>query len=133
MQTKTSLSGLKQAPREQYKKFDTFMLSQGFDRSHADHFLYTRKDIDDSPIILVLYVDDMFLARKRKTSLDALKDQLKSICSMKYLGAYSGHENQWKQKGQFVVFSQEKYIQKVLNIFNMVEAKSLGVPFPFIS
>ena len=33
----------------------------------------------DSPIILVLYVDDMLLVGKRKTSLDALKDQLKSF------------------------------------------------------
>ena len=71
---KRSLYGLKHALRQQYKKFDTFMLSQGFDRSYADHCLYTRKDIDDSPLILVLYVDDMLLVGKRKTSLAALKD-----------------------------------------------------------
>jgi ATP-binding cassette subfamily B (MDR/TAP) protein 1 len=79
---KYSMYDLKQPPRQWYKKFDTFMFSQSFDRNHADHCLYTRKDIDDSPIIL--YVDDK-LNGKRKTSLDVLNDQLKSVLSMKNL------------------------------------------------
>jgi hypothetical protein len=46
--------------------------------------IYTRKkDIDGSPIILVLYVDDMLLAGKRKISLDTLKAHLKSVFCMK--------------------------------------------------
>ena len=130
---KRSLYGLKQAPRQWYKKFDTFMLSQGFDRSYADHCLYTKKDIDDSPIILVLYVDDMLLAGKRKTSLDALKDQLKLVFSMKDLGNAEhilGMRISRNRKDKLLFLSQEKYIEKVLNRFNMAEAKSLGVPLP---
>ena len=41
---KSSLYGLKQAPRQWYKKLDAFMLKHGFKRSHADHYLYTKKD-----------------------------------------------------------------------------------------
>ena len=51
---KRSLYDLKHASLQWYKKFDTFMLSRGFDCSHADHCLYTERDIDGSPIILIL-------------------------------------------------------------------------------
>ena len=61
---KRSLYGLKQAPRQWYKKFDAFMFKHGFKRSHADHCLYSKKDEDGSPIILIQYVNDMLLAGK---------------------------------------------------------------------
>ena len=49
------------------KTFDTFMLTHGFKRSHADHYLYTKWDVACSPIILVLYVDNIsYWALKRK-------------------------------------------------------------------
>ena len=81
------------------------MLSQGFDCSHVDHCLYMRKDIDDRPIILVLYMDDMFLVGKRKTSLDSLKDQLKSVVSIKDLGNVEhilGMRNNRKRKDKLL-------------------------------
>ena len=59
-----SLSGLKQAPRQWYEKFDTIMVSQDFDHSNVDHCLYTKKDIDENPIVLILYVNDMLLVGK---------------------------------------------------------------------
>ena len=54
-----SLYGLKQAPREWYQKFDAFMRSEGYMRSHEDPCLYTRRAADGSLIVLILYVDDM--------------------------------------------------------------------------
>ncbi|MCO5615152.1 hypothetical protein L7F22_069441 [Adiantum nelumboides] len=78
-----SLYGLKQASRQSYKKFDTFMLKHGYKRSHADHCLYIKRDEDGTPIMLVLYVDDMLIAAKKQSTVDALKEQLKSAFSMK--------------------------------------------------
>lgn len=130
---KRSLYGLKQGPRQWYKKFDTFMLSLGFKRSHADHCLYTKKDEDGSPIILVLYVDDMLLAGKNKTSLDALKQKLNSVFAMKDLGDAEhilGMRIKRDRKLKLLFLSQEKYIAKVLDRFNMADAKPLGVPLP---
>ena len=63
---KRSLYGLKQAPQQWSKKFDAFMLEHWFKRSHVDHSLYTKKNGDGSPIILVLYVDDMLLAGEKR-------------------------------------------------------------------
>ena len=58
---KKSLYGLKQAPRQWYKKFDRFMLGNGYTRCHADHCCYFKR-FDSSYIILLLYVDDMLVA-----------------------------------------------------------------------
>ncbi|KAE8693713.1 putative beta-D-xylosidase [Hibiscus syriacus] len=51
---KKSLYGLKQSPRQWYKKFDSFMGSNGFTRCQADHCCYIKK-FDNSFIILLLF------------------------------------------------------------------------------
>eukprot|EP00253_Pinus_taeda_P034029 PITA_34029 len=62
---KKSLYGLKQSPRQWYKKFDSFMLSQKYVvRSEYDHCVYFKQLNNGIFIILVLYVDDMLLASK---------------------------------------------------------------------
>ena len=60
---KISFYGLKQSPRQWYKRFDTFMLSQGFKRSNYDSCVYL-KIVKGSTIYLLLYVDDMLIATK---------------------------------------------------------------------
>ena len=62
------------------------MLSNGFNWSTTDPYLYKKKETNGSPIILVLYVDDMLIAGKHETTLQELKCKLKSAFSMKNLG-----------------------------------------------
>jgi hypothetical protein len=82
----------------------------------TDHCVYTKKDIDGSPIILVLYIDDMFLARNKKISLDATKDQLKSVFMIKDLVKHIlGMGISVNRKDVLLFLSQEKYTEKVLN------------------
>eukprot|EP00253_Pinus_taeda_P027048 PITA_27048 len=57
---KKSLYGLKQAPLAWYAKMDNFLLESGFSRCHSDNTVYT-KTVENSLIILVLYVDDLIL------------------------------------------------------------------------
>ncbi|MCY6488205.1 reverse transcriptase domain-containing protein, partial [Actinobacillus pleuropneumoniae] len=59
---KKSLYGLKQAPRQWYLKFDKFMSEQGYTRCHSDHYVYLKRKNDGSYIILLLYVDGIFVA-----------------------------------------------------------------------
>jgi hypothetical protein len=54
---KKSHYGLIQSPRQWYKRFDAFMISQGFKRSNYDSRVYL-KTIKVSNIYLLLYVDD---------------------------------------------------------------------------
>ena len=63
---KKSLYGLKQSPRQWYKRFDGFMISHGFTRSPYDCCLYHKKVEDGSLVYLCLYVDDMLVAAKDK-------------------------------------------------------------------
>jgi hypothetical protein len=56
---KKALYGLKQAPRAWYGRIDNF-LRLGFTKSIADPNLYI-KIVQNHPVILVLYVDDLFL------------------------------------------------------------------------
>ena len=58
-----SLYGLRQSPRQWYKQFESFMMSHNYTRSEYDHCVYFKKLNNSIFIILVLYVDDMFLAR----------------------------------------------------------------------
>ena len=54
-----ALNGLKQAPRASYSRIDSYLQEMGFQRSEADHNLYFLSS--EAPLILVLYVDDLFL------------------------------------------------------------------------
>ncbi|GKD00830.1 retrotransposon protein, putative, ty1-copia subclass, partial [Tanacetum coccineum] len=54
---KKSLYGLKQSPRQWYKRFDEYMLSNGFKRSSYDISVYYRSYAPGEYIYLLLYVD----------------------------------------------------------------------------
>nr|KYP38875.1 Retrovirus-related Pol polyprotein from transposon TNT 1-94 [Cajanus cajan] len=58
-QLQKSLYGLKQSPRQWYKRFDTFMISKGFNKSPYDCCVYHKKVEDGFMIYLLLYVDDI--------------------------------------------------------------------------
>ncbi|GJX70601.1 retrovirus-related pol polyprotein from transposon TNT 1-94 [Tanacetum coccineum] len=73
---KKSLYGLKQSPRQWYKRFDSFMIGHGYDRCSYDGCVYLRKFPDGSFLYLVLYVDDMLIAAPNKDLIRELKDQL---------------------------------------------------------
>jgi len=57
---KKALCGLKHAPRAWYSRIDGYLLILGFTKSDEDPNLYY-KVFDGDLLILVLYVDDLFL------------------------------------------------------------------------
>jgi hypothetical protein len=84
---KKSLYGMRQLPRQWCKKFESFMMSQNYTRSEYDHYVYFKKLHNGIFIILVLYVDDMLLARKLITEINRLKAQMARTFHMQDLGA----------------------------------------------
>jgi hypothetical protein len=113
---KKYLYGLKQSPRQWYKRFDSFMLSHGFKRSKYDSCVYI-KYANGSPIYLLLYVDDMQVAAKSRKEITALKKMLSSEFDMKDLGAAKkilGMEITRDRKAGLLFLSQHSYIEKVL-------------------
>jgi hypothetical protein len=65
---KKDLYGLKKAPRAWYGRIDNFMMSFGFINNNVDPKLYF-KVVDDCPVILLMYMDDLFLNRCGKAHL----------------------------------------------------------------
>ena len=62
---KKALYGMKQYPRAWNGRIYRFLTSLRFTKSNDDPNLY-RKVMDDEPVILLLYVDDLFLTRNEK-------------------------------------------------------------------
>jgi hypothetical protein len=81
---KKALYGLKQAPRAWYGRIDSFLTSLGFTKSKADSNLYF-KIMNDEPIILLLYVNDLFLTGEENLIAEC-KKRLVSEFEMKDLG-----------------------------------------------
>ena len=81
---KKALYGLKQAPRTWYDRMDNFLMSLGFTKSKSDANLYFKVE-DRRPMILLLYVDDLFLTGDDELITNARR-RLPSDFKMKYLG-----------------------------------------------
>ena len=112
------------------QNFDSFMMLHGFKRSEFDSCVYI-KFVDGSPIYLLLYVDDMLIAAKRKKEITTLKKLLSSEFEMKDLGAAKkilGMEITRDKNSSLLFLSQQSYIKKVLHHFNMHDAKSVSTP-----
>ncbi|KAK3012946.1 hypothetical protein RJ639_008868 [Escallonia herrerae] len=84
---KRSLYGLKQSPRQWYKRFDTFMVTHGYSCCEYDCCVYYRVLDDGSLLLLTLYVDDMLIATKSKSHILHLKKLLSREFDMKDLGS----------------------------------------------
>jgi len=128
---KKSLYGLKQSPRQWYKRFDSFMLQNGYKRGKYDCCVYLHTFDDGHIIILMLYVDDMLIACRDTSKINKLKEILSSEFDMKDLGAAKkilGMEIKRDRDNMRLYLSQSKYIGKVLEKFHMVNAKPVSTP-----
>ena len=126
-----SLYGLKQAPRQWYKKFESFMIDQGYTRTTTDHCVFMKKFNSGEFIILLLYVDDMLIVGRDVKQIKELKIALSKSFSMKDLGPASqilGMKIIRDRKSQKLWLSQERYVERVLERFNMSKAKAVCAP-----
>ena len=126
-----SLYGLKQAPRQWNEKFDKYMAEIGFVRGSYDNCAYTKVLPDGSRIYLLLYVDDMLVAAKNMEAVVELKKELSLRFEMKDLGAAKkilGMEITRNRGTGELWLSQEGYLSRVLETYNMTEAKHTVTP-----
>jgi hypothetical protein len=110
---KKSLYGLKKAPRAWYAQIDNYLMRLGFSKSYVDPNLYY-KFVNDAPMILLLYVDDLFLTGAEPLTIQC-KREIASEFDMKDLGLmhyYLGLEV-WQKPGE-IFLSQGKYVVKIL-------------------
>ena len=128
---KKSLYGLKQAPRQWYKKFDSFMTDHGYSRTTSDHCVFVKKYPDGNFIILLLYIDDILIVGQDMSKISKLKSELSKSFAMKYLGPAKqilGIRIVRDRSLGLIWLSQENYIKKVLEMFNMDKEKHVNCP-----
>ena len=81
---KKALYGLKQAPRSWYGRIDRFLTILGFTKSKVDPKIYMNV-MDDELVILLLYVEDLFLFGNGK-HITERKKKLVEEFKMKNIG-----------------------------------------------
>ena len=118
---------MKQDPRAWYGRTDSFLTSLGFTKSKEDSNLCF-KVLNDEPVILLLYVDDLFLTEEEKLITDC-KNKLVGEFEMNDLGLlhyFLGLEV-W-QSPKKIFLNQGKYAVEILKRFDMLECKSMNTP-----
>ena len=110
---KKVLYGRKQAPRAWYGWIDGYLQKMGFVKSNAHPNLYYLV-VESEPLILVLYVDELFLTGSSRLIEDCKKN-LTTEFDMKDLGRmhyFLGLEI-WQQKGE-IFLGQGRYATEFL-------------------
>lgn len=93
------------------------MIDQNYTRSHFNHCVYFRKHANGSFIYLLLYVDNMLVACKKKVEINRLKAQLSREFEMNDLGEAQrilGMEISRDRVKGTVHLTQKAYLQRVL-------------------
>ncbi|KAI3727128.1 hypothetical protein L1987_66937 [Smallanthus sonchifolius] len=128
---KRSLYGLKQSPRQWYRRFDDYMLSHDFKRSSYDSCVYYKEYEVKKFVYLQLYVDDMLIACSDKSEIENTKLLLMSEFDMKQLGEAKkiiGMEIFRNRSQRELKVSQGSYILKVLKNYGMDNSKPVKTP-----
>jgi hypothetical protein len=124
---KQFIYGLKQSCRQWYLRFHRAILLNGFTMIEKDHCVYTKRS-KGSFIILSLYVDNILLVSNDVEMIVATKEWLSSNFEMKdiseadyILGVKIFRDHLKKILG----LSQQTYIKKVLECFQMSDCKPI--------
>eukprot|EP00253_Pinus_taeda_P020572 PITA_20572 len=126
-QMDVKMAFLNEAPRACYSRTDDYLQKMGFIKSDADPNLYYLV-VENEPLILVLYVDDLFLAgssmfiKDSKENL-AIEFNMKDFEQMHY---FLGLEV-WQQKGE-IFLGQGRYAIEILKRFRMQDCRLMATP-----
>ena len=98
----------------------------GFTKSKADSNLYYKVVEDEGPVILLLYVDDLFLTGEEKLIVEckklAAEFEMKDLGQMHY---FLGLEV-W-QNPKEIFLSQGKYAVEIIKRFGMMDCEPMTV------
>ena len=127
-----SLYGLKQASRQWFTRLSSFLLSQGFHQSSADHslFLYTNNSHDLT--VILVYVDDIILTGNNLDTIihiTKLLDQTFSIKDLDILKYFLGLEVARSKHG--IHLCQRKYALDILSDSGMLGSRPISTPIEY--
>lgn len=129
---KRSLYGLKQASRAWNSKSVEFLTSCSLVQSKADLCVCVFHGvINDSKVIVLLYVDDGLILSSGMQAIESLVNKLQSTFKIT-LGNnnyYVGMEIKRDRDSKTIAIDQKSYIEKVTEKFRMSDSKSISTPF----
>lgn len=102
------------------------MIMSVYNICEMDHSFYLKK-FDSSNIILLLHVDDLLIDGSDIQEINTLKNQLYKEFNMKDLGAPKKILGMCIDRNRVtntLKISQVKYVKKLLEKFNMADAKA---------
>ena len=122
-----SLYGLKQAPRCWNAEFHDCLVNDGFVRSQHDYGLYLKK-VGEKVMFLTVYVDDILLLGSKQfidhtTAILKKRFEISDLGTVKYLLGI-----EIKCKDNKVIYSQRKYINEILEKFNLEDSNAVATP-----
>ena len=123
-----SLYGLKQSGRNWNAMLHTCLINDDFIQNPADHCVYT-KEKHDEKVMLIVWVDDLIIAASNQSVLNNMKMMLTETFQMKDLGKLKHFLGiDFDQTEGEVKMSQKKYVNKILERFEMQDCKSRETP-----
>ena len=119
---------MKQAANNWYKELENFLLRQGFIRSRNDYCLFAREEKEGHTFILV-WVDDIIVASRSMTVISDVKKALEATTQMEDRGRLHWFLGlRIRQEGSKVTIDQERYIETMLERFQMDQCKPSRTP-----
>ena len=107
------------------------MEANEYGKTNSDHCVFVKKFSDDDFVILLLYVDDMLIVGHDAAKIEKHKRELSKSFAMKDLGLAKqilGMKIVRDKKKKKLWLSQERYIEKVLERFNISKVKPVVSP-----
>lgn len=123
-----ALYGLKQAPRAWYKTLASFMAFAKLQPLQSDYAVFAN---ESRTLLVAVYVDDLLIFGKDKNDIQDIKSQLHNRFQMTDMGPahlYLGMQITRDRKHRTLLLNQKKYIQIVLERFNMTECNPVSTP-----
>jgi hypothetical protein len=120
-----ALYGLKQAPRAWYECLQYFLITNDFKVSKTDPTLFT-KIVANDLFVCQIYIDDIIFGSTNKSTCEKFSRIMVQKFEMSMMGElryFLGFQIKQLQDGTFI--SQTKYIQGILNKFEMKDAKPI--------
>ena len=130
-----SLYGLKQAPKVWYELLRTHLQAHGFHMLQTEACVGVKRCSDGTLCIISIYVDDLLLFARSKSTIDEMKAMLHERFKMKDLGAVHyilGWEVVRNRSQRQLMVTQHKFTQTVLSRFGMDPSHggTKAIPFP---
>ncbi|GJS32479.1 putative RNA-directed DNA polymerase [Tanacetum coccineum] len=123
-----SLYGLKQASRNWYHKFTTFLRSLNFRQSKADHSLFIY-EAGSTMVVVLIYVDDVIITENNLIKIQETKKQLDDEFSIKDLSPLKYFLRiEVAKTRDGLVLSQQKYTLDILEDSGKLGCKPSAFP-----